>query len=71
MNKINKPGTKSCLPIRYQIIMKLSGVQTMPICQDSKKDDLDDIIGSIGGTHGLFLGFSFFELLEYLCHRNY
>ena len=128
MNKINQTGTQSCLPIRYQTIMKLSGVQPkMPICQDSKKEiwsnllktwnkflttcpnsctqfeyqgkmkslvgyvndsksvwmdylflsgylevhqeylvyEMDDVIGSIGGTLGLFIGFSFHELLKY------
>ena len=122
MKKINI----TCLPIRYKTIMKLSGVQPMPFCQDSKKEmwnnlsrtwdknldtcpnsctqfqykgkmkslvgyvndskfiwmdylylsgyvevhqeylvyEIDDVIGSIGGTLGLFIGFSFLGILK-------
>ena len=124
---MNDARSQPCLPIRYKTIMKLSGVQPMPICQDSKKEmwnnlsrtwdknlntcpnsctqfeyqgkmkslvgyvndsksvwmeylflsgylevhqeylvyEMDDVIGSIGGTLGLFIGFSFHELLKY------
>ena len=124
---MNETRYLPCLPIRYKTIMKLSGVQPKPICQDSKKKiwknltknwkkyltscpnscmqteyqgkkksiahyfnnskstgldylflsgyfevyqeysvyELDDIIGSIGGTLGLFIGFSFLGLLKH------
>ena len=127
MTEINSTGSLPCLPIRYKTIMKLSGVQPMPICHDSKKEmwknlstiwnkllttcpnsctqfqyqgkmkslvgyvndsklvwmdylflsgylqvhqeylvyEIDDIIGSIGGTLGLFIGFSFLELVKH------
>ena len=105
-----------CLPVRYKTIMKLSSIQPIPICQDSKKEiwrnlttkwnkiltncpyscmqteyrgkmkslngyfnyskstgldteysiyELHDVIGSIGGTLGLFIGFSFLGLLKH------
>ena len=116
----------TCLPIRYKTIMKLSGAQPIPICQDPKKEiwknltktwkkflsscpnsctqykyqgkmkslvgyvndtkriwmdylflsgyvevhqeyllyEIDDVIGSIGGTLGLFIGFSFLGILK-------
>ena len=128
MTEINSTGSLPCLPIRYKTIMKLSGVQPMPICQDSKKEmwknlstiwnkllttcpnsctqfqyqgkmkslvgyvndsklvwmdylflsgylqvhqeylvyEIDDIIGSIGGTLGLFIGFSFHDVISQL-----
>ena len=124
---MNETRLLPCMPIRYKTIMKLSGVQPMPICQDSKKEmwnnlsrtwdknldtcpnsctqfqyqgkmkslvgyvndsklvwmdflflsgylqvhqeylvyEIDDIIGSIGGTLGLFIGFSFLELVKH------
>ena len=132
---MNETRLLPCMPIRYKTIMKLSGVQPMPICQDSKKEmwkslekiwnkflttcpnsctqfqfqgkmksldgyfnnskstgldylylsgyievhkeylvyELDDVVGSIGGTLGLFIGFSFLGLLKYFCEtvKNY
>ena len=124
---MNETRLLPCMPIRYKTIMKLSGVQPMPICQDSKKEmwksleniwnkflttcpnsctqfqfqgkmksldgyfnnskstgldylylsgyievhkeylvyELDDVIGSIGGTLGLFIGFSFLGLVKH------
>ena len=123
---MNETRLLPCMPIRYKTIMKLSGVQPMPICQDSKKEmwnnlsrtwdknlntcpnsctqfeyqgkmkslvgyvndtkriwmdflflsgyvevhqeyllyEIDDVIGSIGGTLGLFIGFSFLGILK-------
>ena len=125
---MNETRFLPCLPIRYKTIMKLSGIQPMPICQDSKKEmwknlskswnkflttcpnsctqfqyqgkmkslvgyvndsksiwmdylflsgyvevhqeylvyEIDDVIGSIGGTLGLFIGFSFLGILKHI-----
>ena len=132
---MNETRLLPCMPIRYKTIMKLSGVQPMPICQDSKKEmwkslekiwnkflttcpnsctqfqfqgkmksldgyfnnskstgldylylsgyieahkeylvyELDDVIGSIGGTLGLFIGLSFLGLLKHFFEaiKNY
>ena len=123
---MNDTRSLPCLPIRYKTIMKLSGIQPIPICHDSKKEiwnhlekkwnnflttcpnsctqfeyqgkmkslvgyvndtkriwmdylflsgyvevhqeyllyEIDDVIGSIGGTLGLFIGFSFLGILK-------
>ena len=124
---MNDTRSLPCLPIRYKTIMKLSGIQPIPICPDSKKEiwnhlekkwnkfltrcpnsckqyeyqgkmkslngfsndskstgldylflsgyievrkeyllyEMDDVIGSIGGTLGLFIGFSFLGILKH------
>ena len=132
---MNETRLLPCMPIRYKTIMKLSGVQPIPICQDSKKEmwkslekiwnkflttcpnsctqfqfqgkmksldgyfnnskstgldylylsgyievhkeylvyELDDVVGSIGGTLGLFIGFSFLGLFKHFFEaiKNY
>ena len=132
---MNETRLLPCMPIRYKTIMKLSGVQPIPICQESKKEiwkdlekhwkkfltscpnsciqyeylgkmksltsyyknykstgldyvylsgyievhkeylvyELDDVIGSIGGTLGLFIGFSFLGIFKHFFEaiKNY
>ena len=40
---MNETRLLPCMPIRYKTIMKLSGVQPMSICQDSKKEMWKDL----------------------------